>query len=287
MKHCGNVAWVFWMMGAAVLLAGPAQASLITNGNFESVTGGKFDGWTYSPTFGALVESQSVISGAYSAEIITGGGPISSYVQQTPSELISGFVFECDFAVFPVPTDGNRSANILLFYHPTDLRLINLRVGPGNRLQAYDGSAWQNLGSLTALTTQDANTLNVWDGETPVVNHLMVIGRLAPTGSTYDVILNGISVSGLTYFQGTPPDSSFHTIQWVRLQGSSSDKNWLADNVVFMRIPEPSTGVLLGVGGLLGLVGMFWRRRRGGLSEIQARKHLKGQGRAEEPLWVE
>jgi len=202
MKRCRNVVWIFWMIVGACVLAAPAQASLIQNGNFEQVSGSTFTGWTYMGT-GASVENSSVISGTYSAEIVgpipTGSGLIQSFTEQ-----LSSFVFECDFAVFPVTS--NRSMNILLYYHPTDNRMINLRVGPNNILQAYNGSAWQNLGSLTALTTADTGTPGVWDGETPKVNHLMVLGYLSPTGgSSYDVILNGVAVSGVSHFQGGAP----------------------------------------------------------------------------------
>ena len=123
----------------ACVLAGPAQASLIQNGDFESVTNNKFDSWTYQGS-GAYVESYEVISGFHSAGILSKGGESSSYIYQSPSEAISAFVFECDFAVFSVPENGNRNLNVLLFYHPSEM--INLRVGPNNILQAYGGSGW-------------------------------------------------------------------------------------------------------------------------------------------------
>lgn len=266
MRLYRNVLWTVWgvLGGAAVLmLAGAAEASLIQNGNFESVTDNKFDYWTYQGP-GAYVEAAEVISGARTAGILTGGGAPSN-ISQVPLEAISGFVFECDFAVFPVLSTGNRSLNVQFSY---GTGMINLRVGPNNVLQAYDSTTttWQPLtsvlGPLTALTTTDIGNDGVWNGETPVVNHLMVIGRLASTGSTYDVILNGLPVSGLSYFQYNAPNQQNRTITSLQLHGWISDKNWLVDNVVFMRIPEPSSGVLLGVGGLLGLTALMRRRRR-------------------------
>ncbi len=266
MKLCRHVLCLAFVGGVFVV---PAQASLIANGDFESVTAGKFDSWTYSASGAAAVESQSVISGKYSAEIAR--SDTLSYLQQYPSASISDFVFECDFAVFPitVPTK-DRSMNIQFFYGNG---FINLRVGPNNYLQAYDGSTWRTLnsvlGPLTAQTTTDTGTLLVWDGETPVKNHLMVLGHLASTGSTYDVILNGVPSMGISYFQNGSPNAQYHTLSHIWLVGQPpTDANWLVDNVALMRIPEPSTALLLATGGVLGMMGLVARRKGRGIFSL-------------------
>ncbi|MDY0170336.1 MAG: hypothetical protein RBS80_27575 [Thermoguttaceae bacterium] len=246
---------------ACLLLVGlgayPAPAGLIANGNFESVSGDplKFDGWTYDDATRFTVQSRpggSVISGNYSAEIVRGN---VHNLYQTPSEAVSSFIFNMDFAVFP--NTGDRTMNTQLWWAAggaSDIA-VQLRVGSDNRLQAYDGGAWRNIGTLAADTTVDTGTPNVWNGEEPVVNHLSIVGHFGATAPYYDVTLNANTVSNLQFFQSTVPAGA--TVGPIRFQANNGASNWLVDNVSF--VPEPSGAAMLGALVLFALAP--WRRR--------------------------
>lgn len=231
------------------------SGGLISNGNFETASGDPltFTGWTYNGT-AAIVQTDSVISGSRSAEIVRGGG---RYLQQQATEAMATFSFEMDFAVFPV-TGEQRSMNLLLKEGTSGAnRAMNFRVKGGGQLQVHDGSTWQAIGSLTANVTTDTNALLEWNGEEPVANHLKIVGYLSdPNNRYYNVTLNGSSVNDLQWFsQGLSPA----TISYIQLNGASSASNWLVDNVSFT-IPEPSSAAMLGV--VLLLAAAPRRRRR-------------------------
>ena len=248
----------------ALALTNTATANLIANGDFETLGAGGADvfaNWTeYSN--GALAESVVVIGGDYSAELVRGSG---SYLQQAPTVSLADFWFEMDFAVFP--RTSNRTLNVLLYYGPgQSTQMINLRVGDNNQLQAYNGSSFQPIGTLTAETTVDSGGDGLWTDETPTTNHLKIVGHFSDSTPSYDITLdNGVTtdtVTGITFFQGTIPGGSTTAVNLIRLQSSSSDSNWLADNVAFI-VPEPGMLAMLGT-VLLGLLlaGRCRRRRR-------------------------
>lgn len=67
------------------------MANLITNGDFESVTAGQFDAWSYNGAgaVAAVSTSPSVIDGIYSAELLSGitdGGVLYHKVSNTDHE---------------------------------------------------------------------------------------------------------------------------------------------------------------------------------------------------------
>ncbi len=254
----------FFAVLAVLGLINTATANLIANGNFETLGSGGADvfaNWAEGGS-GALAESVVVIGGDYSAEIVRGS---NSYLQQAPAVNLADFWFEMDFAVFP--RTSNRTLNVLLYYGPSQYsEMINLRVGENNRLQAYNGSSFQPIGALTAGTTDDSGSDLSWTDETPVTNHLKLVGHFGDSTPSYDITLaNGQTtdtVTGITYFQGAAPGGSATAVNLIRLQTSSSDSNWLADNVVFI-VPEPGISAMLGalLPGLL-LAGRCRRKRR-------------------------
>ncbi len=73
--------------------------------------------------------------------------------------------------------------------------------------------------------------------------------------------LNGVTVTGLSYFQGTAPGGTNDSVAMVRLRSAGSDSNWLANNVTLAAVPEPSTFVLFASSIVLGLALLGARRR--------------------------
>ena len=210
-----------------------APAGLIANGDFQLVADGKPSDWTSQPGRVRLQDA-SVISGEYSAEIV---GPHGSSMHQMIREAVSSFVFKMDFAAFHV-AEGDRSMNVVLYCGPGASSIaINMRVGRGNRLQAHDGSSWHDIGSLTAKTTRDAGTPGVWDGESPVVNQLTIVGHLVAKVPYYDVTLNGDTVKFVRMFQQALPAGA--ALSRVQLQAFNSAGNWLADNLSLTPGPAP------------------------------------------------
>jgi hypothetical protein len=223
------VAFLVVALRSAALLAG-----LIANGGFQSLVDGRPEHWTCQPD-AVRIQSASVISGDHSAEIVR---PRGNNLFQAPGKAVSSFEFRMDFAVFSLTGDGDRTMNVLLYSGPGASRIaVNMRVGGGNRLQAHDGSAWQNIGNLTALPTADAGAEGVWDGEQPVVNRLTIVGHLAAQVPYYDVTLNSQTVKHVRLFQQSFPDGA--TVGRVQLQSLNAASNWLADNLSLVPGPEP------------------------------------------------
>ncbi|MFO7906127.1 MAG: hypothetical protein ACQESR_18455 [Planctomycetota bacterium] len=222
---------------ASILLAlsadMPVAADLIANGNFASTAEGKLDHWTHQAGR-VRVPVASAISGESSAEIV---GPHGNNLYQTPADAVSSFVFQMDFAVFDV-AGGDRTMNVLLYCGPgANSIAVNLRVGGGNRLQAFDGGAWRDIGTLTARTTADTGEQGVWDGEAPVVNRLEMVGHLAAKTPYYNVMLNGETGNYVRLFQQPLPSGA--TVGRIQLQALNAPGNWLADTVSLTPGPAP------------------------------------------------
>ncbi len=211
-----------------------AAADLLANGNFAATAEGGFERWT-TRAGRVRVQDASVIAGDRSAEIV---GPHSDSLHQTPADAVSSFVFRMDFAVFEIASGGDRTMNVLLYCGPGASSIaVNMRVGGGNRLQAFDGTAWRNIGNLTARTTADTGEPGVWDGEPPGVNRLELVGHLDADIPYYDVTLNGNTVKHVRFFQQSLPAAA--VVGRVQLQALNSQGNWLADNVSLAPGPEP------------------------------------------------
>jgi len=218
-----------------VLQAGGTYAAgLIANGNFQSVSEQGPDGWT-GPAGRIRLQDSSVISGDYSVEVLR---PYNNSLYQAPSEPVSSFVFQMDFAVFGMVAGGDRTMNILLYCGPGARSIaINMRVGGGDRLQAHDGTGWRNIGNLTAATTNDTGTKATWDGEQPVVNRLTIAGHLGAEVPYYNVTLNDETVKHVRLLQQAVPAGA--VVGRVQLQAYNAPSNWLADNISLVPGPAP------------------------------------------------
>ncbi len=228
------------------------MAELIVNGDFESVTEGTFDSWSYSSAAAGSIAAVP-IDGAYSANIVAGSGQLWQQVSETGLE---DFSFELDFAVLPF-SSGSRSLHVATYAsdpgNPHSGNIDSVRVTPTNELQVYAGG-WANTG-MFANTTPDTGTPLVFDGETPVVNHLECIGTGYGTAEQSIIVtLNGetYSSSGSGVIEAE--------VKYFALLGFTCGADYLVDNVSFV-VPEPSVFMML-VGGGLGLLSCTRRKRK-------------------------
>lgn len=253
---------------SAVFAASPATADLITNGDFETAGAGgartTFAGWTESTTSvnSAGDQTLSVISGSHSAEIFRGDTGTAS-ITQVPSTLLSDVNVDLDFAILST-VGANRSALFDFSFTSGGLMpFIHMKLQSG-KLSMYTTAGWSaDLALPAAATTVDTGAQKVWNGETPVVNHLRValrtgVGDGAPH---YDVTLNGSTVTSLVAFVGSTVAAGA-TFSNIMMSGTS-DTSWLVDNITVASstVPEPSTVVVL-ASGLLSLLAYAWRGRK-------------------------
>lgn len=256
--------------------------NLILNGDFETANPGPepvqtFPNWTEYTTdsssvvknSAAVAETGVLISGSISGELVAGatnGGAIRQMIAGAPAK----FTLELQFASL-TPAGGAAATDrffSLQLKHglETSTDQINLRVVTNGQLQAFSQSAgaFQNIGTLTANFTTDSGTAGLFDSETAVVNTLRIDGDYDTTDGTatpfYSITLNGGTVSGLAFFQGSVSAAN-NGLDALAFNGTLSAKNFLVDNVSLVAIPEPASAatLLAGCGMLLGV--QRFRRR--------------------------
>ena len=233
----------------AVLLAvSPAAAGELVNGNFESISGGNFTGWAVMPgSMGglALVESSSVISGNYSAEIqpvgITWQGGLDYHANCT---------YSIDFAYFE-PAYLNAYTYIAFYDSSVNSGSsiceagLAWRVDDDGEFYLYDNSAIE-IPEITVTPTVDDGGDGLWNGETPVLNHVELTTHFAGPTPCYDITVNGVTLTGLNYAnQNSGLGDSLAAVDAVafRLQGHSAQAgNWLVDNITMTPLPGPVPG---------------------------------------------
>lgn len=244
------VACVTLSMGSMV------SASLIANGDFEAVTGGQFDSWTYQALGDASDETTSVISGAHSAEVT---GRDWAYMEQTLSGFDPNMMMSWDFATFAGAPD-ERTAQFRLKYSVNEVWMRVQNTGGTLNLEVHDGTDWQP--RFIVNPTIDDNGDGLWTSETPIVNHLVFSTHDYNTASaSYDVSLNGVTVSGLTGVTMNPGDPTTITGMTFQLNGHLNAANFLIDNVITATVPEPSALALF-ASAMVGLLAYAWRKRR-------------------------
>ena len=220
------------------LVAGAAVAEeAILNGDFEAVTAGAFDSWVYGSTGAAGDYNTAALAGSHSASITAGDNAIWQTVSE---DGLTDFSWELDFAVLPFTT-GSRSLHATTYFtepsNPYSGNIDSIRVVASGQIQYHNGSGWVDTGLFPSLTT-DTGTPLVFDGETPVLNHLEFVGTGYGTGSqSISLTLNGnayTSPDGRTSVMNATP-------KYFALIGLASASDYLVDNVSFTAgsAPDP------------------------------------------------
>ena len=219
------------------LLALPGSPPL-TNCGFESSMNGIFDIWDYgeNSTYisnGSIVRStDSVISGNASAKIGYEYGQIKQVVTTDPT-----WQFDMDFSLLEGST---RALGVNLYVDVEGSEVGTERIvmkSQEGHIYLAGGpdavSGWSDLGLANALETSGS----AWNGQDPIVNHLIVNGYFDAETPYYTVTLNGETSDPITYWlYGVGTVISGSTINVVCLAGAwsggSGDVNcWLADDV--------------------------------------------------------
>jgi hypothetical protein len=244
--------------------------NLIANGDFETSTSGKFDSWNYTPgtTGGAVAgasSSPTVIGGAHSALCYAGSSTGGRLWQVFSAEGFSDFQVDFDFAVLP-DTTGSRTFSLLFFGNVVDPTGANvqqtLRVNgaSSNRLEwnswtttSEHASGWISTGFYANATTDINGDKAFDDGESPVVNHLTIVGKNYATKGVTKVTLNGSSYSYTDSGQNA-------AVKSIGFYGQGCSAHFLVDNVV-VSVPEPSA-ITIVLTGICGLLAYAWRKRK-------------------------
>ena len=259
----------------ALLFSSPVSAELIVNGDLETVTAGTpydtFDGWTYGwndKTDGSVMPStDSVISGNRSVKL---GFNAANYHGQINQGVVTGPAWhaELDFAIL---TDTTRALGVSVFIDApgsTDGKeRIVLKTDAGKLFVAGGPEAvggWTDLDLSNAFVTSGS----VWNGQTPVTNHLTIDGFFDAATPYYTVTLNGETSDPIAYWlNGTGTVVAGSTAKGLELSGAYAGSggggdvnNWLADNVSVVEVPEPTSIMLLISSVVLLCLGMHRRR---------------------------
>ena len=243
MRCCFLIAVAFAM---ALLIYSPISAEeVVINGDFETVTAGTpydtFDGWIYGwqdTTDGSIMPStDSVISGERSVKI---GFTDTNWHGQISQDVETGTNWEAELD-FAILTETTRALGVNICIEAEgstdDKERITIKTDGGNLYVAGGPDAvggWSDLGLTNALETAGS----VWNGQTPVVNHLVINGYLGEETPYYTVSLNGETSDPITYWSygtGTVVRGTVMNMSLTGAYGGSGgggDLNtWLADNV--------------------------------------------------------
>ena len=225
----------------------PVMAQRIANGDFEAVTARAFDSWTTTPGSGVASASAAptVLGGISSAKLAAGGGFL---LQTVDTDGIRHFAMELDFAVLDTASIGVRSLGVVTYStegvaHSGSDNIDSIRVytTAANRheIQVYDKGEFQNTGLFVKATDDIGADLRFDDGETPVVNHLRIVGTgYGTAGQTVTITLTGGETSGACTrrlcYVGTNA-----AVKQIGLYSAASAADYLVDNLSFEPRPAP------------------------------------------------
>ena len=220
---------------------------LVANGDFEKSEKGTFDAWTSNPKPGVASPSAAptVIGGDSSAKLAAGGGFL---LQSVSTHSIRHFALELGFAVLDTASTGVRSFGVLTYStegvtHSGPDNIDSIRVfttaAKRHEIQVFDNGNFQNTGLLVKATPDIREDLRFDDGETPVVNHLRIVGTGYGTASqTVTITLTGGQKSG-TYTRRLCYVGTNAAVKRIGLYSGRSAADYLVDNLSFEPQPAP------------------------------------------------
>ena len=231
----------------AAATGSPVMAQQIANGDFEAVTAGAFDSWTSSPGSGVASASAvpTVVGGNCSAQLAAGGGLLS---QTVSTDGIRHFAMEMDFAVLDTASTGVRSLSVVTYSttggsHSGSDNIDSIRVyttaGNRHQIQVYSHGGFQDTGLFVKATPDIHGDLRFDDGETPVVNHLRIVGTgYGTAGQTVTITLTGGETSG-SYAGRLCYVGTNSAVKDVGLYSAGTSADYLVDNLSFEPQPAP------------------------------------------------
>ena len=226
------------------------MAGRMANGDFEAVTAGAFDSWTSSSGSGVASASAAptVVGGNCSARLAAGGGLLS---QTVSTDGIRHFAMEMDFAVLDTASTGVRSLSVVTYSaaggsHSGSDNIDSIRVyttaGNRHQIQVYSQGGFQDTGLFVKATTDIHGDLRFDDGETPVVNHLRIVGMgYGTAGQVVTITLTGGETSG-AYTRPLCYVGANSAVKDVGLYSAGSSADYLVDNFTFEPQPAPPPG---------------------------------------------
>ncbi|HJN09240.1 MAG TPA: hypothetical protein QF564_11160 [Pirellulaceae bacterium] len=224
------------------------RAELIANGDFEAVTEGAFDSWTATSRSAVAPASAAptVIDGSHSARLLARGGML---LQTVGSNGSRHFELEVDFAVLDTAETGVRSFGVVTYSttgvsHSGSDNVDSVRVytTAANRheIQVYGNGGFQNTGLLVKATPDIRSDLHFDDGETPVVNHLKIVGTGYGTASqTVTISLTDGQKSG-TYTRRLCYVGTNSAVKQIGFYSAGSSADYLVDNLFLKPRPAPA-----------------------------------------------
>jgi hypothetical protein len=268
-------------------MGSPVMAELV-NGNFESVTAGKFDGWEAkdkisNPTYTAYTVATSPmnIAGTNSARIISYGkstgdsASAGTMWQKFDVAGLADFKIDCDLAFLDVGTTSDREFSLLTYAADGTTIVDNVAVYRANsnpnstHILEYNGTTagsttqswlYNSINWQFGNVTTNVNVAKTFDGETPAVNHLTMLGSGYGTANySLKITFNDVNWTLTNHLRAATNNDK--AISYIAFFGRSGtiDGDFLVDNVTVT--PEPGSIVLV-VTGLIGLLCYGWRRQK-------------------------